>query len=64
MGEILVHPAITTTPELIWALQERLGLRAVVDGRRVRLIGMPRWCGRPPVAAERRAGMLFLLPRD
>lgn len=49
---IYAHPAITTSPEYIWALQERLGLRAVVEGRRVRLVGEPQWSGRPapPVA--------------
>lgn len=41
-SNIYAHPAICTTPELIWALQERLGMRAVVDGRRVRLEPNPR----------------------
>lgn len=59
---IYAHPAITTSPEYIWALQERLGLRAVVEGRRVRLVGEPRWSGRPaPAAVEQRAGVLFVI---
>lgn len=40
--EIFAHPAICTSPELVWALQERLGLRAVVEGRRVRMISTTR----------------------
>lgn len=59
---LYVHPVWTTSPELIWALQERLGLRAVVDGRRVRLVGEPRWSGRPaPCALEPRGGRLFVI---
>ena len=41
MSNIYAHPAITTSPELIWALQDRLCMRAVVDGRRVRLVQKP-----------------------
>lgn len=41
-SNIYAHPAICATPELIWALQERLGMRAVVEGRCVRLVGEPR----------------------
>ena len=40
-SNIFAHPAICTTPELIWALQDRLCMRAVVDGRRVRLVPKP-----------------------
>lgn len=47
MNNIYAHPAICATPELIWALQERLGVRAIVEGRRVRLVGEPRPTGRP-----------------
>jgi len=54
---IYAHPSITTSPEYIWALQERLGLRAVVEGRRVRLVGEPKPAGRPinPPNVERKA---------
>jgi len=57
VSNIYAHPEICTTPELIWALQERLGMRAVVEGRRVRLVGTPRPTGRPinPPNVERRA---------
>ena len=41
-SNIYAHPAICTTPELIWAIQARLGMRAVVEGRRVRLEPKPR----------------------
>ena len=62
---IYAHPAITTSPEYIWAIQERLGLRAVVEGRRVRLVGEPQWSGRPaPAAVEQRAGSLFVVGGD
>ena len=47
MSNIFAHPAITTSPELIWALQDRLGMIAIVEGRRVRLVGEPRPTGRP-----------------
>lgn len=60
--DIYAHPSITTSPEYIWAIQERLGLRAVVEGRRVRLVGEPRWSGRPaPDVVEQRAGSLFVV---
>ena len=35
MTNLYAHPSLTTSPELIWALQDRLGLRAVVEGRHV-----------------------------
>lgn len=41
MCKIFAHPTMCTTPELIWALQERLGMIAVVEGRRVRLVQKP-----------------------
>jgi len=47
MSDIYAHPSMCTTPELIWALQERLGMIAIVEGRRVRLVGEPRPTGRP-----------------
>ena len=47
MTNLYAHPSLTTSPELIWALQDRLGLRAVVEGRHVRLLGNPQWQGRP-----------------
>lgn len=49
-SRVFAHPALCTTPDLIWALQERLGMRAVVEGRRVRLIGPPQPAGRPLTA--------------
>lgn len=41
MSDIYAHPAITSSPELILALQERLGLRAIIQGHRVRLVSIP-----------------------
>lgn len=32
ISNVYAHPDMCPTPELIWALQERLGLRAVVEG--------------------------------
>ena len=64
-NNLYAHPSLTTSPELIWALQERLGLRAVVEGRRVRLLGNPQWRGRPdPAGIEQRGGGLFVVGRD
>ena len=57
MTTIYAHPALTTTPDDIRALQERLGLCAVIEGRRVRLVGTPQWRRRPtPADIEQRAG--------
>lgn len=42
MSNIFAHPSMCTTPELIWALQERLDMIAVVESRRVRLEPKPR----------------------
>lgn len=47
MNNIYAHPAMCSDAHTIAALQERLGMRAVVDGRRVRLVGEPRPTGRP-----------------
>lgn len=44
---IYLHPTMTSSPGLIQALQERLGMRAVVEGHRVRMIGPARLTGRP-----------------
>lgn len=64
MNNLYAHPCMTSSPELIRALQERLGLRAVVDGQRVRLVGTPQWRGRPAPAcgAESRNGQAFANP--
>lgn len=55
MADIYIHPAITSSPGLVRALEERLGIRAVVEGKRVRLVGPPQPAGRPlaaPVAGQ------------
>ena len=64
MNNLYAHPCMTSSPELIRALQERLGLRAVVDGHRVRLVGTPQWRGRPAPAcgAESRNGQAWATP--
>ena len=41
MSNLYVHPTITSSPDLIQALQARLGLRAIVQGHRVRLVSIP-----------------------
>lgn len=38
MATLYAHPTITSSPDLIRALQTRFGLRAIVEGARVRLI--------------------------
>lgn len=48
--EVFAHPTLCGKPELVWALQERLGMRAVVEGRRVRMVGPARPSGRPLAA--------------
>lgn len=53
MNNIYAHPAMCSDAHTIAALQERLGMRAVVDGRRVRLDGDPRPTGRPLPAPKR-----------
>ena len=64
MNNLFAHPCMSSSPELIRALQERLGLRAVVDGHRVRLVGTPQWRGRPAPACgtESRNGQAFAQP--
>lgn len=37
-GNIYAHPAVTTTPAKFMAMQASTGLRAIVDGHRIRLI--------------------------
>lgn len=49
-ASIFVHPALCASPALIQAMQERLGMRAVVEGRRVRMVGTARPSGRPLAA--------------
>lgn len=53
---VFAHPALCSSADLIWALQERLGMRAVVEGARVRMIGPARPSGRPLAVVERSAG--------
>lgn len=55
MSNIYAHPSMCTTPELIWAIQDRLGMRAVIEGRRVRLVGEPKPAGRPLTQPRREA---------
>lgn len=45
--EVFAHPELCTSPDLIRALWERLGMLAVVDGHRVRLIGVAKPRGQP-----------------
>ncbi len=61
---INLHPALARDPALVAAMQERTGLRAVAQGRSIRLVGTPAWQGRPAPAraAEPRNGKLFALP--
>ena len=44
MSDIYAHPTITSSPDFVQALQERLGLLAIVQGSRVQLVDIPpRW---------------------
>lgn len=57
MSNIYAHPTTTTSPGQIQALQERLGLRAIVQGHRVHLVGTPRPSA--PHGIEQRGRFLF-----
>jgi len=35
---IYLHPALTGDPLLVWAVQETMRMRAIVEGHRVRLV--------------------------
>ena len=60
MSDIYAHPTMTSSPDLIRALQERLGLRAIIQGHRVRLVPFPaRWPGRRGI--EQRGCALFVV---
>lgn len=62
MLQIYAHPTITSRPEIILALETRRGLRAVVQGRHVRLIRTPNWRSSPPPSGiEPRGGALFAI---
>ena len=48
MSTVYAHPTMTSSPDLIQALQDRLGLRAIIQGRRVKLVSIPPcWRSRP-----------------
>lgn len=65
MSDIYAHPTITSSPDLIQALQDRFGLRAIVQGHRVRLIQIPPdWRGRTARRGERRGNALFVVGPD
>ena len=63
MSNIYAHPTMTSSPDLVQALQERLGLRAIVQGSRVQLVNTPpRWRYRTaPRGTEQRARSLFVV---
>ena len=47
MSNIYAHPTMTSSTDHIWALQQRLGLRAVIEGHRVRMVGPAPLADRP-----------------
>lgn len=57
MADIYVHPTITSNPLGVTRLQQATGLRAIVQGHRVRLVGTPRQPG--PHGIEQRGRFLF-----
>ena len=63
MSDIYAHPTITSSPDLIQALQEHLGLRAIVQGSRVQLVNTPpRWRYRTaPGGIEQRGHALVVV---
>lgn len=63
MSNLYAHPVITSSPDLILALQERHGLRAIVQGSRVQLLNIPpRWRYRTaPGGIEQRGHALVVV---
>lgn len=63
MSTVYAHPTMTSSPDLIQALQDRLGLRAIIQGRRVRLVSIPPcWRYRTaPRGIEQRGCALFVV---
>jgi hypothetical protein len=67
MNNLYAHPTITSSPDLIQALQERLGLLAIVQGSRVQLVDIPhRWRHRtaPRGIEQRGHAIVVLSPQD
>lgn len=67
MNNLYAHPTITSSPDLIQALQEHLGLRAIVQGSRVQLVDIPpRWRHRtaPRGIEQRGHAIVVLSPQD
>ena len=63
MSDIYAHPTMTSSPDLIRALQERLGLRAIIQGHRVRLVSIPHGWRHPsaPRGIEQRGHALVVV---
>lgn len=61
MADIYIHPSITSSPGLVRALEERLGMHAIVRGRRVRLFYRFRRAGPAHPTGEPRGLLLFAL---
>ena len=63
MDNLFAHPSITSSPELIRDLQDRLGVLARADGHRVRLVAAPP-ARRAPTHIESRNGITVIIRRD
>lgn len=64
MAEIIIHPAMTRDLVDVLALEERLGMTAFIEDRRIVLTGQPQWTGRPAPQVERRNGSLFVITEN
>lgn len=62
MAHLYVHPAITSKPLLIEAIEEETGLTAIADGHRARLVApLTGRAARRRSSIEQRAGRLFVV---
>lgn len=43
MSNIYLHPCLCSDPMTIWAAEEVMRMRAIVEGRRVRLVPRQAW---------------------
>lgn len=56
MSNIYVHPTMTSSPGLIQVLQQRLGMFALIQGTRVRLVNPSRPTDRPTPQPSTKTG--------